>query len=250
MNSLRISDADRGPDGKILTFDQLLADTRQAMSAPAPTADTPPTEVAPALKQPASKAEQALLLVVALIVIGIAVYRFGVGGDVAPAAPSQAPATAQTSGDSTAIASPIPAVMLPAFAAPDVPLGSIEATRAITPVAHFGDDWIQADVSGSGRIWLRASDWPALAIVGPDLAPRRAAPAPAAAPAPFVPEATPPPPLEPPCAAAGIPGKMVEVCGYEELRILEARAKELWLSTYGGNIGIVGTPSPQIVRTP
>lgn len=70
--------------------------------------------------------------------------------------------------------SPSPeAAMLPAFAAPNgARLGEIEATRDITPTAHYGDEWIQADVQGSGRIWLRASDWPALAIVGPDLAPR------------------------------------------------------------------------------
>jgi hypothetical protein len=67
---------------------------------------------------------------------------------------------------------------LPAFAAPDVELGQIEATRAITPVAHLGSAWIQADVQGSGRVWLKASDWPALAIVGQDLA-LHAAPAPA-----------------------------------------------------------------------
>jgi hypothetical protein len=141
--------------------------------------------------------------------------------------------------------------MLPAYSAPDVPLGPIEATRAMTPTAHYGQDWIQAVVTGSGRIWLRAADWPTLAIVGPDLAPRAAPAAPAAAPAVFVPAATTPPsPPATQCAEQGIPGKMVSVCGTDDLSALEAQAKETWIATYGGNVGIVGTPSPQILRKP
>ncbi|HWP86453.1 MAG TPA: hypothetical protein VNM70_01140, partial [Burkholderiales bacterium] len=57
------------------------------------------------------------------------------------------------------------------YAAPGALLGTIEADRQITPIAHYGTDWIQADVEGSGRVWLRAADWPALAIVGVDLEP-------------------------------------------------------------------------------
>jgi hypothetical protein len=60
-----------------------------------------------------------------------------------------------------------------AYAAPDgVLLGQVEETRQIVPVAHSGSDWVQADVSGSGLVWLRASDVPHLAIIGPDLAPQ------------------------------------------------------------------------------
>jgi hypothetical protein len=127
-----------------------------------------------------------------------------------------------------------PAAMLPAYAAPNgAALGQIEATRDITPTAHYSSDWIQADVQGSGLVWLRAVDFPRLAIVGPDLAPR-----PTATARPYVP---PTPEPEPPCLAAGTPGKMVEVCGWGDLAA-EAQAK--WIATYGGNPGIVTTPTP------
>jgi hypothetical protein len=203
----------------------------------------------PAPPRAMSKTEQALLAIVLLLAIGFFAWRIRSSGDVAPPSEADRPAATQTSGGSATQPSPIPA-MLPAYSAPDVPLGPIEATRAMTPTAHYGQDWIQAMVQGSGRIWLRASDWPSLAIVGPDLAPppaRAAAPAPAAAPAVFVPEATTPPPPPPPCAQAGVPGKMVEVCGDGDL---DALAKEKWIATYGGNVGVVSTPSPQIKRTP
>lgn len=59
-----------------------------------------------------------------------------------------------------------------AYASPDgVLLGQIEEDREIVPVAHYGDAWVQADVAGSGLVWLRASDVPHLALTGPDLAP-------------------------------------------------------------------------------
>jgi hypothetical protein len=62
-----------------------------------------------------------------------------------------------------------------AYASPDgLLLGQIEATRKITPVAHYGANWVQADVAGSGLVWLRAQDVPDLAIVGPDLSPAAA----------------------------------------------------------------------------
>lgn len=234
-------------------------DDRGFVKAPAPPDEprsladllpTPQSIQADARRKPTSKFEQALLAIVALITIGIFAWRLGFGGEARPAAPLDAPATTQTSGDSTAMPSPIPVAMRSAYSAPDVPLGQIEATRAITPVAHFGMDWIQAIVQGSGRIWLRASDWPDLAIVGPDLAPppaRIAAPAPTAAV--YAPEPTaPPPPTQ--CAEQGIAGKMVSACGTGDLSSLEEQAKEQWIAAYGGNIGIVGTPSPQIMRTP
>lgn len=216
-------------------------------------------------RSPPTKGEIASMIGMGLLLIALLGYLY-VSRASAPAVSLRSPATApatpaatvQPSGDGTVTPSPIlaatPAVtgrLLIAFAAPDgQPLGAIEATRAITPTAHYGDGWIQADVQGSGLVWLRASDSPDLAIVGPDLAPRQSAPAPAAAPAarqpavaPFVPEPTDPPP--PPCAEAGVPGKMVSVCGYEDLGVLQEQAKQQWIAQYGGNVGIVATPSPQ-----
>jgi hypothetical protein len=40
--TLRFTDADRGPDGKILTLDQLLASSRQAIAGPRVAADDVP----------------------------------------------------------------------------------------------------------------------------------------------------------------------------------------------------------------
>jgi hypothetical protein len=52
----------------------------------------------------------------------------------------------------------------------------------MTPTAHYGDERIQAQVAGSGLIWLRAGDLPNVAMVGPDLAPPAPRPVPASVP--------------------------------------------------------------------
>ena len=247
MATLRFTDDDRGPDGKIMTLDQLLSSSRAAIIAPStsstsddlpdPFADhtTAPDRAVPT-KRPMSRAEYIGLSIVAIALAIVFVVWLGSSGERPAVAPQPAPAAPQEYGGRTPVPPPTPeAVMLPAFAAPDgAELGQIEATRAITTVAHYGADWIQADVQGSGLVWLRVSDWPQLAIVGPDLAPQ-----PTATARPVPPTPTPEP--QPPCAEAGVPGKMVEVCGWGDLAS-EAQAK--WLATYGGNPGIVTTPTP------
>ena len=189
MATIRFTEQDRDDRGFV-----------KAPAEPRSLADLMPTPQSiqeDAQRKPASKVEQALLAIVTSATIAIFVWRVGFGASVAPARMVDPSAAMQSNGNAITQPSPIAVAMLPAYAAPDVPLGQIESTRAITPVAHFGEDWIQAIVSGSGRIWLRASDWPDLAIVGLDLAPRAApAPIPAAAPAAFVPEATAPPRCE------------------------------------------------------
>lgn len=176
-----------------------------------------------------------------VLLIALAAYLWS-SGDARPAAPPRAaptiPAAAPDAGDGALLPSPIPVAMRDAYAAPNQDATwQVEATRAITPTAHYGDEWIQADVAGSGRIWLRASDWPTLAIVGPDLSPRRVAPVVAA---PIVPVAV-EPPTPVPCAQVGITGKMVEVCGDGDLDVL---ARDKWIATYGGNVGVVKARDP------
>lgn len=84
---------------------------------------------------------------------------------------------AQNGAGATEAPMPTPQAMINAYAAPDgLLLGQIELDRMILPVAHYGSGWIQADVAGSGLIWLRAADVPDVAIVGPDLAPVAAQP--------------------------------------------------------------------------
>jgi hypothetical protein len=231
MAAIRFTAADRDDQGFIKT-------TPAEPRSLADLLPTPQSIQADARQKPTTKGEQAMMMVALIGVVVVLVLRFGMSGDAAPQPPASAPAPPQRSGDATATPSPIPAtpaVMLPAYAAPNgAALGQIEATRAITPTAHYSSDWIQADVQGSGLVWLRAADWPRLTITGPDLAPR-----PTATARPYVP---PTPEPEPPCLAAGVPGKMVEVCGWGDLAA-EAQAK--WLATYGGNPGIVTTPTPQ-----
>ena len=46
-----------------------------------------------------------------------------------------------------------------AYAAPNGNvLGPIEADRAYTIIARYGNDWLQADVAGSGQVWLRSAE--------------------------------------------------------------------------------------------
>lgn len=231
MATIRFTDDDRDAQG----FVKVPAPAAQEPRSLADLLPTPQSIQADAQRRPTSKGEQAMMLVAAIGLAIVLSVWFGSSRDAPAVAPQPTPAPAAL------VPTPIPQppsptpVMLPAYAAPGgAELGEIEATRAITPTAHFGQDWIQADVAGSGRIWLRVRDWPQLAIVDPDLAPK---PAPTARP--YVP---PTPEPEPPCASAGVKGKVVEVCGWGDLAT-EAQAK--WLATYGGNPGIVTTPTPQ-----
>jgi hypothetical protein len=234
MATIRFTEADRDDQGFVAVPAPRNPEPRNLadlLPTPAPVAGQV------AQQRPASSETATAIVVGLLIVIAVIAYLW-TRGDARPAAPPRIPATApaatQQRGDGIAAPSPIPAAMLPAYAAPNGDLlGAIEATRAITPTAHYTNDWVQADVAGSGVIWLKASDFPALAIVGPDLAPR-----PTATARPYVP---PTPEPEPPCASAGVPGKMIEVCGWGDLAT-EAQTK--WLATYGGNPGIVTTPTP------
>jgi hypothetical protein len=116
-------------------------------------------------------------LVIILLMIGMISYQLSREQarplQIPPAAtvlPSRAPAIVPTVRATSAPTATLVA-MLPAYDSPNgALLGQIEVTRSMTPVAHYGADWIQADVEGSGRVWLRASDWPALVLMGPDLA--------------------------------------------------------------------------------
>lgn len=237
MASVQFTDADRDAHG----FIKVPADEPRSLADLLPA--VAPATPAPAARRPAINRQELLGGgLAAVLVIGLLLWF---GGDRPALRPPQArataPATAAQSGDRVLEPSPSPAAtpatagrLLVAFAAPEGSvLGPIESTRAITPTAHYGQAWIQADVAGSGLVWLRASDAPELAIVGPDLRPRPTA----------VPATQPPAPA--PCAQAGVPGKMVEVCGGGDL---EKLAKAKWIAQYGGNVGQIGAPTPQPVR--
>jgi len=178
-------------------------------------------------------------------IVAIVAIVFAVIAAIALNRPNTAAPDAQAPAPAALLPTPIPQppspepAMLPAFAAPNgAELGEIEATRAITPTAHYGSEWIQADVQGSGRIWLRTSDFPSLAIVGPDLAPK-----PTATARPYV---SPTPEPQPPCHTAGTGGQTVTVCDWLSQPELETAAAAKWAATYGGTIGSGDIhPTPQ-----
>lgn len=169
MSAIHFTDADRDEKGFVKVPEpRSLADlllTPEAIQADAQRI-TPRT---------LTRTEWVTLVAVALMAAFVLIYAWST--PQTPVAPRSVPTAVimPTAAPATPVPTAAPIAMLPAYAAPDgAQLGTIEVTRTIVPVAHFGADWIQADVQGSGRIWLRARDWPALAIVGPDLAPKAA----------------------------------------------------------------------------
>jgi hypothetical protein len=236
MATLRFTDDDRDENGFVKV---------PAPAEPRSLADLLPTPQSIQADARAKPKARHLMIVgpLAVLAIVLAVWSDSSGDRPAIAPPRPAPA-AQPTGEATVTPSPIPAAipaaagrLLIAFAAPDgQPLGAIESTRAITPTAHYGDGWIQADVEGSGLVWLRASDAPELAIVGPDLAPR-----PTATARPYVRPTDPP---QPPCLTAGTGTQVVTVCDWLEADQLSAAAAAKWVATYGGNLGTVDHPTP------
>lgn len=165
---------------------------------------------------PHAKVSASILIVAAVLLVGALSYGMSRTVSNTPLQITPGPSTQAFLAAPTAAPAPTsePAALprtIGAYAAPDgLLLGQIEETRQIIPVAHYGSGWIQADVSGSGIVWLRASDVPELALVGPDLAPVAQTgqglsidtsnrpnawqpPDPAAAPAPAEPTATPAP---------------------------------------------------------
>ena len=207
----KITEADRDSQGRI----KVAADEPRSLADLLP---KPEAIRQDAKRQPHQRAELAGLAVVALCAIAIIAYAWGTPSAaptpqieratiMQPTVPAARPTVAPTAA--------APVRMLAAFDQPDgMLLGQIEETRAIMPVAHYGGEWVQADVAGSGLVWIRAADMPGLAIVGPDLAPPPPAPprpqviyvsAPERAYAPI--EA--PPTLEPPPPPTLAPQQMV-----------------------------------------
>ncbi len=140
---------------------------------------TPPSEPTSSTVQiPQKPSWNTIATGVAVLSIAVLAMVFS-SGRQSPVASTSLPTAllAPSPSKSTPIPSPMPVAKLPAFAAPNgIQLGEIEVTRAMTLVAHYESDWIQADVTGSGIVWLRAADWPALALIGPNLAPSPPAP--------------------------------------------------------------------------
>lgn len=168
MSSLQFTEADRDEKGFVTVEPRSLADLL-------PT----PEEIKASAKPPTRKLtrkEMGALAGVALLCLFALVWAWRtepepVSAPVTPR-PTAQPTLAPTVQPTSAPTVP-PVRLLAAFAAPDgVTLGTVEATRPMTPTARYGDDWVQAQVQGSGLIWLRAADLD-VALAGLlDLAPR------------------------------------------------------------------------------
>lgn len=195
MATLRITEADRDEKGRI-RVERTLADLLPKQEGTTPT--------------PVSRGEKLALGLVGLVLV--AIYAWGTSNPQpeihSPARPTAAP---------TAVSTPVP--RMEAYAAPGgILLGTVEATRPMTPTAHYGEGWIQVDVKGSGLIWIKAIEGQPL--TGPDLEPK----------ATTAPVYVAQPPTQ--CAAVGVPGKMVSVCGYDDLATLQAQAHDQWIAEY------------------
>jgi hypothetical protein len=186
---------------------RVAAQHRAAAQPGRPSHDTEPIV-------PLRRAPQHLIVGIVGVIAIIGVLLLLASQQHTPALPLQLPTEPAQAFATDPVASPVAAqeartapaataATIPAYAAPDGQLlGPIELDREIVAVAHFGTGWIQADVAGSGRVWLHAGDVPDIALIGPDLAPvaqtgrgltldAAATPEPPAAPEPTSPPAEP-----------------------------------------------------------
>lgn len=136
-----------------------------------PTHDTEP--IAPLKRAASIPPRQWLPLAgagVLIILAMIALATYGTPQQPTALAITSQPTAAPTALPAVPTPTPEPPRTISAYAAPDgAVLGPIELDRMMTPKAHYGSAWIQADVEGSGLVWVRAADVPDLALVGPDL---------------------------------------------------------------------------------
>lgn len=217
---------ERGPDGKIVIgqspLDALYQDTRSALGAatPAEVAEQPARAAGPVIPgrvQLAIAGGAGLLLVFALS------FVIGARETTTPAA--SPPALAPSASASPPSPSPVPAApQIVAFAAPDGDvLGPIDARQAYHFVGRYGAAWLQSDVPGSGKVWVRRADLRLdqddLAVIAklPDLAPP---------PTPLPPPPPTPIPLPPTqCAIVQVGTASASACGLAGLDALEATAR-------------------------
>ncbi len=212
--------ADRDESGKI----KLTQDTPRSL------ADLLPPSVAavaaparPAAPAVSGRVQLAVAISAGLLLVFALSYLIGMRSPAAPAATPPSPAPSPVASPAAPTAAPQVAAVV-AFAAPggDV-LGPISAAQAYHFTGRYGDGWLQSDVPGSGRVWIRRADLlldPSdLAAVArlPDLAPP--------------PTAVPPPPPTPvpipptQCAIVGVGSATASACGTADLDTLEETAK-------------------------
>lgn len=222
MTTWRVEADDRDEQGRIR-----LAPTPRAIdpfahtSAPLPaTADARPhTSGGPLTQRVLLAGVSAGLLVAALLITLI--------GRVLPATPPLRTVAPVASVVTSPVASPpvpSPAPVVPqvvAFAAPggDV-LGPVAAAQSYHFVGRYGAAWLQSDVPGSGRVWVRRAD---LRLDQDDLTAIAKLPDLAPPPTPVPPP--PPTPVPTQCAIVGVGAASASACGTADLDTLQATAQ-------------------------
>lgn len=245
----------RGADGKILLpgsgFQALLDQSMQdvAPTSPAAQDEAPPVPSPPRARVAALVA--GLLIAVALVALVRGLTSPPPAAVVPAASPVPMSETQRPTQPVTESARGLRRAVV-AYAAPGGDLiGAIEAGRAYTPTGTFGADWLQIDVTGSGAVWVRASELPGAAVAAlPDLQPPTPLPTATDVPAPVV-VYTPPTPIPPPtvCAVAVAGDTSEQRCGYD-LAALAADAQQALLARIGARAVSVTTATPLVLPTP
>lgn len=226
MASIQFTEADRDERGFVRTEPRSLADL------------LPPVEAIKQdviVRQPLTRGEIAALVCVALCAVFVIVYAWAT-----PTAPPVARPTVQPTARATLAPTAAPTALVAYFDYRNTSTAASIDPAHIERVVGQAGAWRLVTVGGA-RVWVEETQVPGGVPVDsplPDLAPRTP-----------IPQVAPQAPVAPPqverCAEAGVPGKMVRVCGDGDL---EAQARDTWLATYGGNIGQVGAPTPQVQR--
>src|SRR5262249_42783996 len=217
---------ERGPDGKIVIgqspLDALYADTRSALSGAAVKEEAAPPSH-PAVPAIPRQVQIALAGGAGLLLVFVLSFLIGALSSSVPAAAPAPPAPSVVASPQASAAAPAPAQIV-AFAAPggDV-LGPVATGNAYHFVGRYGDAWLQSDVPGSGRIWVRRAG---LRLDQDDLAATAKVPDLAPPPTPVPPP--PPTPREPAptqCAVVQTNTASASACGLADLDTLQTTAQ-------------------------
>jgi hypothetical protein len=239
MATVRFTDADRDSRG----FIRLSPPTEDAAPELETPAALPPMRRATPAPAPRVPMPRGLIVLISGGLIGLLLIvltiRFGaVPQRIVPSTPlpTTAPATAAAAGISTPV--PTDDAVLPTatpvagYWSPDgVRAGEIDLTK-ITRVVDVRGPWARIELDGGGLVWMERTAVPAALLAA--YTPPTALPIPTRVP--------PTPEPQVPCLTAGTGTQVVTVCGWGDL---EQQARDKWIETYGGNVGIVVTPSPQ-----
>lgn len=251
MASIQFTPADRDERGFIKVPP---SEEPRSLADLLPTPEAIKQDATRVVRQKLTKQELALIFAAMLLAVFIVVSAWTTPETrtTSPVARPTALPTVQATAalsDGAPAPTPVPAAIVARFDYTDPETATaIEARRIARVVGQATGDWRLVE-AGDARVWVEAGQIPAGVPADdplPDLTPRRPAPlVPAAAPQ-AAPVAAPAPVR---CAEVGIPGKITTVCGTEALELLEQQAQQQWLATYGGNVGTVGAPTAQPMRS-